>query len=435
MQSLRTLLRSRTADACPPDDAQKFGNMVLSASFYAIVVVVVVAALATHEGPWNHGAVVGLLVACAIYAAFPIILERAGAWAVQPTEIIREGVAEPIQADAVYATARGRWIYFVGFVPAGLAFSYFAMLAGRASFFPILPLFVLAGFSSTLFSYLGSTVCSIALLGGLQALMGLALDYWMRWSDLFGIGVGLIVFNIIFLISNSAVRSRRESEGLARALTASNAKLRDYALRVEDLAVAEERNRLAREIHDSIGHALTVVNVQVEAARTVLESNPAKAREALAAAQAYTRQGLQEVRTAVSSLRASPLEGKSLLEWLEELLERARQAGLTATLEVRGEARSLSANLELTLRRAAQEAVTNTLRHAAAGKLEMALDLSAEERISLEIRDDGRGADPEALNGFGLLGLRERIGHHGGETRIETAPGKGFFLGLSLPVQ
>lgn len=427
MHTFRNVIGSRTADLCPPDEAQRFGNSVLDWVYQMVVVVVLSSTFVARQGATTPGNIAGLLICAAIYALAPKLMGRLGAWATEPSD--------GATGTAVHATTRGRLMFLFAYIPVGLLFTYFAMRVGGAGFFPIIPLFVVAGFSTALFSYLGSIVCSIAVLAGLQLILRLFDNYWLKPSDLFGIAVGLIVFNITFLVANSAERARRDSEKLRAQLETTNGKLREYALRVEDLAVAEERNRLAREIHDSLGHSLTIINVQVEAAWTVLESDPAKARAALEAAQAYARQGLKEVRAAVSSLRSSQLANQTLAESLEELLARARETGLEATLEQRGEARRLPPKIEFTLLRAAREAVTNALRHAQASRLQITLDLTSAERVEMHLADDGQGADPEQLHGFGLLGVRERVGHHGGRCEITTAPGEGFALHLSLPVE
>jgi signal transduction histidine kinase len=415
---------SPTGEISRAEDAERFGDTVLTTVFHLVVLTVVVATLLASREPLKAREVALLLLAAASYAAFPTLMARLGAW----------GDPDGHETDAYHATWRGRLLFFFGFLPIGLFFAYWALTIAKASFFPILPLFVLAGYSSTLFRFAGTILCTGLILAGFQLVMKAVHDFWFPWTDLFSIGVGLIVFNIVFLIANSAVRARRKSEQLASALEASNTKLRDYALRIEDLAVAEERTRLAREIHDSLGHALTVINVQIEAARTVLDTDREKAVAALEAAQAYTRQGLKEVRAAVSSLRASPLASKTLPAAIADLVKQAETSGLAAGFAVRGTPRPLPPALALTLHRAAQESVTNVLRHAQARRLEVVLDFEAADSVRLSIEDDGVGADPRALNGYGLLGLRERVGHHRGESSIRTAPGEGFRLDVLLPL-
>jgi len=221
-------------------------------------------------------------------------------------------------------------------------------------------------------------------------------------------------------------------ESLAERLRAANDQLRRYAGQVEELAITRERNRLAREIHDSLGHYLTVVNVQIEAARAMLDRDRDKAAQALDRAQGLTREGLADVRRSVSALRESPLTGLSLGEALERLAETCRTAGLAVDLTVSQTAGDLDEGRALTVYRSVQEALTNARKHAQASKVTVRLSRDA-SRVTLTVADDGRGcADPGG--GFGLRGLCERAQTWRGDCRVETAPGEGFRLTVSLPL-
>ncbi len=125
-------------------------------------------------------------------------------------------------------------------------------------------------------------------------------------------------------------RAREEAERLTAELERANRQLAAYAMQVEEMATTQERNRLAREIHDNLGHYLTVVNVQIEAARAVLAANPARAQDALAKAQKLTREGLTAVRQSVSTWRESPLDNQSLADAILGLTAEIRQAGIVA---------------------------------------------------------------------------------------------------------
>ncbi len=241
---------------------------------------------------------------------------------------------------------------------------------------------------------------------------------------------------VIFVaaFSQIAVRernSRMQIEVLAAKLREANHKLSLYAEKIEELAVIRERNRMAREIHDSLGHYLTVVNVQIGAARAILSQNQERAVDALDKAQRLTQEGLQEVRQSVSMLRESR-DLRPLAESLPELIELTRAAGIETTLSIEGDARPLPPRLAQGIYRTVQEALTNIRKHAEAGRAWVALDWSQPEQITLEVRDDGRGAD-NLEGGFGLLGIQERISLLGGKLAIETAPGAGFSLMATLP--
>jgi len=192
---------------------------------------------------------------------------------------------------------------------------------------------------------------------------------------------------------------------------------------------------VAGEIHDSLGHYLTVVNVQLEAARALQPGDPAGAAAAVAKAQALTREGLQEVRRSVSALRASPLDNRSLAEALRRLVEENREAGLQTEVETAGEARRLPQPAELTLYRAAQEGLTNVRKHARTAHARLLLDFRQASLVRVTVSDQGAGAvagDSDKA-GFGLLGLRERAQLLGGRVRVWTEPGQGFTLEVEVP--
>jgi signal transduction histidine kinase len=235
-----------------------------------------------------------------------------------------------------------------------------------------------------------------------------------------------------------AERARHEVERLARALADANQRLRVHAEQVEELATAKERNRLAREIHDSLGHYLTVINVQLEAARQLLESQAPPAAEAgraltsLRKAQSLAQEGLADVRRSVAALRAGPNDGRPLPEARRTLTDEARAAGIVATFQLAGQPRPLTAQAELTLYRAAQEALTNVRKHARASRADVTLDFARPERVRLIVADNGVGS-AAANGGFGLLGLRERVQLLGGSVSTHSAPGEGFRLEVEAP--
>ncbi len=245
-----------------------------------------------------------------------------------------------------------------------------------------------------------------------------------------------VLFTLVFsLLAVHSEKARSEVQRLASELESANRQLREYAVQAEELAVTRERNRIAREIHDSLGHYLTVVNVQIEAARA-LESNgdPAKAREAIAKAQAFTQEGLQDIRRSLAALRASPLDNKSLADALRELVAASQGAGLPTEFELQGTPRQLTSPVELSLYRAVQEGLTNARKHAQAGQVRVILNFQTADKTSVLVQDDGLGAVLEKTShGFGLLGLRERAHLLGGKVLVETGSNVGFKLKLEVP--
>lgn len=232
-------------------------------------------------------------------------------------------------------------------------------------------------------------------------------------------------------------RERERVEQLTVELEGANRQLADYASQVEELATTKERNRLAREIHDNLGHFLTVVNVQLEAARAVLKHDPDKALDALEKAQKLTKEGLTAVRQSVSALRESPLDTQSLVDAITALTEETRSAGIVTGFEIKDAKRRLTHQTKLTLYRVAQEGLTNVCKHAHASRVDVTLDYGEADKVRLVVADNGVGmavpADTSYSNGFGLIGMRERVRMLGGDLEIETAPGKGFQLTAVLP--
>ena len=192
---------------------------------------------------------------------------------------------------------------------------------------------------------------------------------------------------------------------------------------------------MARNIHDGLGHHLTVVQMQVQAARAVLATDPARADAVLAKAQQGSTEALAEVRRSVSALRERRTV-PPLRTALEGLAAETSAAGIPTGLRVDGPARTLSPEAEESLFRAAQEGLTNVRKHAGATSARLLLRFGA-DTVCLEVSDDGRGVPGAAQGagplGFGLLGLRERAGRLGGRLEVVPAPGGGTALRMEVP--
>lgn len=238
----------------------------------------------------------------------------------------------------------------------------------------------------------------------------------------------------VYVFSRVAVRerlARSELERVAAQLALANAQLATQADQAEELATLNERNRIAREIHDGLGHYLTVVHVQLQAAELLVGSDPTRARDAVVKAQQLTRDGLDEVRRSVSLLRGRDLP-LTLEDALRGLMERFGSEGARAQLRIDGEPRELAEVVHRALYRAAQEGLTNSQRHARAAKVELEVRYEAHGVVRLTVRDDGVGATM-VDGGYGLLGVRERVALLGGKVAIHTRPGAGFTLEVEVP--
>jgi signal transduction histidine kinase len=249
-----------------------------------------------------------------------------------------------------------------------------------------------------------------------------------------------VFFAAVFTdISIRDTRRKEEIERLAARLEEANRQLKEYAVKVEELSISQERNRLAREIHDGLGHYLTALNVQANLAGALIEKDPAQAALVLEKMQFMIREALADVRRSVAALRSEDLLGKNLLDALGLLLDENRAAGLAIDLVVNGEFRRLPVPVELTLYRAVQEGLTNIRKHAQAERAIVLLDYRPAE-VGLRIQDDGVGSALEIAqldtlkSNFGLFGLRERVQLSGGSLIIQTAPNQGFCLEIELPV-
>lgn len=307
-------------------------------------------------------------------------------------------------------------------------------LAGPANIVGLLWLVLLPPIGQSILFLRWPGIAAVSILS--IAIHTLNMVSWYGWPSLAlalpGFSVA-VLFTLAFTqITVSAETARGEVEQLAGELSEANRKLREYALQAEELAASRERNRVAREIHDSIGHCLTVVHVQLEAARTTLERDPAHTLDAIGKAQAMTHAGLQEIRRSVAALRVSPLHNQPLPDAIRRLATEGETAGLKTQVTIAGDVRPLSPQAELTLFRAAQEALTNCRKHAHSQAAHVLLHYDAADVVRLAVSDEGVGA-ADTSHGFGLLGLRERAQLLGGQMRVRTAPGQGFTLEVEVP--
>jgi signal transduction histidine kinase len=205
-----------------------------------------------------------------------------------------------------------------------------------------------------------------------------------------------------------------------------------------ELAVADERARIARELHDIVGHSVSVMTVQAAAVRRLLRPDQEREREALEAVEHAGREALAEMRRMVGVLR-SPDEGASLapqpgLRDLEGLVEQARQAGLPVDLEVEGDPLELPPGVDLAAYRVVQEGLTNALKHAHATRADVQLRYR-DGQVEVSVTNDGRRDGAASRGGHGLAGMRERIAVYGGKLEAGPESAGRFRLRATLPAK
>ncbi len=216
------------------------------------------------------------------------------------------------------------------------------------------------------------------------------------------------------------------------ALVRANTQLAQRAATVEQLTESRERNRMARELHDTLAHSLTGVSVQLQALDTLLKYDPEAAEAQLHETQATVRSGIHESRRAIEALRATPLEDLGLSEALRQLCRRnAERATIKYACEIEN-VQALDPLTEQSIYRVAEAAVSNAEQHAAATAI--TVHLSCRPHPRLEIRDDGIGFDPAKTptDRYGLTGMAERADLVGGELLVESQPGQGTRIVLSI---
>jgi len=267
---------------------------------------------------------------------------------------------------------------------------------------------------------IGVIAVAIVLVGSSDPSSGASEYFWIS-----------LIFALVWLAGYALKRKLVETESERERLE------REREERARE-AVAEERARLARELHDVVGHSVSVMTVQASAVRRLLLPEQEKEREALEVVEQTGRQALAEMRRLVDVLRR-PEEAPTLapqpgLEYLDKLVAHVRDSGLPVDLRVEGDAVKLPAGVDLTAYRLVQEGLTNALKHARADRAEVLVRYGDGE-LELEVTDNGTGGGDGSGGGHGLVGMRERIAVYGGELDAAPRPEGGFRLRAKLPVE
>lgn len=276
------------------------------------------------------------------------------------------------------------------------------------------------------FAYLGVAAANVPLLLVVDGDLGSVLIA-------FGVATPLaaLIGGVIRAMEREAIR-RRELNSELVAMAAENARLQGLLVeRAREAGVAEERARLAREIHDTVAQGLTGIVTQLEA---VGEPPDPRVRGRLDTARTLARTSLTEVRRSIDALRPGPLADARLGEAVRQAVTTwSEQQDVPATCTTTGTPLPVHSEVEVTLLRAVQEALSNVARHARATRVDVTLSYM-EDVIVLDVRDDGTGFDGLPSGGFGLVALRQRVGALGGSVDLESSPGAGTAVNVTVPV-
>ena len=321
----------------------------------------------------------------------------------------------------------GLWSEYLGWSPQ-VALGLAEMPVVDPFFFLLIPLVLLAWGYGRDGALWGSTWA--ALLHLITSLVEWQPDVAQRTFFL-GLGTRFIVlYTVPFIVG---VLAERERQQLTR-LEAAHQRLRRHADTVEQLAISHERNRLARDLHDTLAHSLSALVVQLEALRSLMGHDPQAAQELLGDVSEQARQGLDESRQAIQALRSGPVETLGLTDALRDMLQSFQaRTGVLTDLAVAGQAQDLTPVEAQSLYRIAEEALSNVERHARAGQVNLRLEYGADS-TDLILRDDGVGFDASEvdLDRYGLTGMRERAAIIDAKLEVSSNPGGGTEVWCSL---
>jgi signal transduction histidine kinase len=282
--------------------------------------------------------------------------------------------------------------------------------------------------------------CIVLYLGSVVPLVFTAGSFGLKsaFEDQIQLAPAFAFTYLFAMVMRQQQLQRARAEALVVEIEEAHSQLRAYADQVEELTITRERNRMAREIHDTLGHYLTVLAVQLETALKLEERRDAGLHGELIEARRVASECLAEVRRSVAALRPVDPTGASFEGALGRLVAEFQATAPEAevALDVDGEAQSLAPELRLALYRCAQEALTNVRKHAEAGKVlvRVRVDACAAE---LTVLDNGQGTGSSADGhspGYGLLGISERIALLGGTARASAEPGRGWRVEVRVPL-
>ena len=372
---------------------------------------------------------------------FTVLVVLVAVWAALEVLFSLEGPDAPTSHKAVLVPAVVvtvlpllAWRRFPFGAPAGviLALAAVSFVDGRLIPFVFLP-FIAAMAAAFLFGMLRDArlaVAGLALTLAMPAVVGANDPNFDPGDVLFPALIFTIFWGAGYAAGRKFAQAAEAEERAARA----EQEREERAL----AAVADEQARIARELHDLVGHSVSLMTVQAGAVRRLLSPEQQREREALEIVEQTGRQALAEMRRLVGVLRrpeeAPALAPQPSLEYLEGLVANVREAGLPVELRIDGHATELPPGIDLTAYRLVQEGLTNALKHAQATRADV-LVRYGDDDIEIVVSDDGRGAGSGDGGGHGLVGMRERVSVYGGEFESGPRPGGGYALRARLPVQ
>ncbi|MBN1260681.1 MAG: sensor histidine kinase [Anaerolineae bacterium] len=345
----------------------------------------------------------------------------------------------PWTVDAI--ARRGlRALFTIFSIPVLVVFAIALLLKGRADLYFYLLTF--DGYTALTY-FTGKRYWGMVYVGGLMALAGLSHALVANWQEagaaLWDALPWFVLTTALSEIMTRQWEQRNRVEALLSELEQAHQQLQDYTSQAESLAIARERARLAHEIHDSVGHTLTALTVQLGLLTRLSHERTAERQRIAEQALALAEQGLTDTRRAVQALRPEVLEVFSLPEAIAELIERFQQtAHLEIAWQIAGIIRPLSPHRSLLLYRTTQEALTNVCRHAPAARHVTVHLCYTDEAVSLEVENDGLPLHPtpeaeEISGGYGLRGLQERAEALGGILRAGPDDDGLFRVKIALP--
>ena len=317
-----------------------------------------------------------------------------------------------------------------------VAMTFYIIIVGRR-FDAIYVIFMIIAQANAMLPLLPALAFSLLASGGYMAVV---IANGIERSNLLNLSFSMLI-GLTFTITLSQVLYRyiEQSDRMKRLLgdlREANQALREAQEKEKELTIAEERVRMARDLHDGLGHHLTALSIQLQAAEKLIHANPEMAGEAVRNARGEVQAALKEVRQSVATLRETPIDILHLPEAIQKLTEETGRLGeLEARFEQTGAAAALTPAAAMTLFRAAQEGLTNVRKHAAGATQVRVRLVYAADAVLLEIEDDGPAGSVFVENGggFGLAGLRERANLLRGSLTCGRRAEGGFRVALRLP--